>query len=169
MLVLVSHRWVNLTTVQGDCTLEQKPVPADAADQILITEDLLPGQCVIYGIGRILTILVEVSTWVEGIVAAQEVPTKELFGDGGGSGAYVLSLEKGSLYLTQSAVISKLGVQHDPDTPSLLPALQIGYEARAAYIEGIVFISHGGHAVVRLCERSLIHFASRENLHTMTP
>lgn len=122
--------------VQGECGKELKPVPEDAVEKIVSKGELLPGQCVIYGIGRILTIKAEDEVLVEGVVLAQEIPTRELYGDVGGGGAFALTAESGSVYLSRTSVLGRTGVAIELNSPSLLPALQIGTNVTAAYIEG---------------------------------
>jgi hypothetical protein len=127
--------------VQGSCDSALKPVPADAVFQIVSQQELLPGQCVIYGVGRILTIKVEANVWVDAIVVAQESPSKQLWGDAGGfyawgTGRFALSVESGSLYLTRVSMFGRTGVDTQTDVPNPLAALQIGEHVTAAYISG---------------------------------
>lgn len=116
-------------------------MPADAVEPILSDVELLAGQCVIYGVGRLLSIQANEDTWVEGFVLAQEVPTRELHGDvagSGGRGAFALTAESGSLYFSQIAVLARPGVVAMPDTPSMIPAFEVGVNVTAAYVQGAV-------------------------------
>ena len=133
---------VALTTcdvyAQGDCDKDSKLVSADAVEQMLSGEELLPGQCVVYGIGRLLSIRATDEAWIEGLVLAQEVPTTELNGDvagAGGRGAYALTAESGLLYLSHVSVISRTGVPISPEMP-LIPGFEVGSKVTAAYVQG---------------------------------
>jgi hypothetical protein len=129
--------------VQGACDLKSKPKPkpVGAVERIVPRYELRPGQCVIYGIGRILTVRAKEDVWIDSIVVAQDLPTQELWGDASapyspGTGSFSLGVETGLLYLTRSSVLGRTGVDVQPDAPSLLAAIQIGENVTAAYIAG---------------------------------
>lgn len=115
-------------------------MPADAVERIVPHQDFIHGQCVIYGIGRMLTIRTEETAWVEGVVLAQEHPTRELFGDAAGDlehgSTFSLTAESGSVYMTRTAVIARTGVPDRYGKPNLLSAVKIGKNVTGAYIEG---------------------------------